>query len=216
MIKRWYQDSKTLSGVARMLLTAAGRSDILEDSGETALFERQLKYVITKLYEIKYPDLKARLFIPVDTSVPPGAESFVWRAYDWAGMARIISDMATDLPTVEIVGGEVSQICKTLGVSYKYSVQDILAAALTGVQINDEKARAARKANENALEQLAALGNADANLPGFLNNANVDVLTLSGFNGDWRNPSTTGAEILDDLNMIATECFKPHFGYLAP
>lgn len=209
--KRWYQDSATVAGVAAALLASAG---VKLDAGETALFARQLTHLVTKLQETRYPELRARDFIPVDGSINPGADSFVWRGYDWAGMAKIISDYATDLPTIQVVGGEVAQGIKTLGVSYEYSVQELAAASMAGYAISLEKARLARRANENAIEQLAAFGNPSENLPGFLNNANIPTLTIVGFTGDW--PTATGEEMLADLNAIANAVVTTTLGIWIP
>jgi hypothetical protein len=139
--------------------------DMRSDAGETAAFTRQLEYVMTEVYRVEYPELRAREFIPINSRVAAGAESFVWRLWDWVGMAKILSSFADDLPTVEIMAAEIAQVCKTLGIGYNYTVQDIAAAQLSGMPLDTEKASAARRAHENAIEVLAAVGNAAAGLP---------------------------------------------------
>jgi hypothetical protein len=185
--------------IGRLLETMGRRAD----AGETAAFARQLEYVKAQTYDVKYLQHKARMFIPVDSSVPSGAESFVWRAWDMAGMAKIISNYATDLPKVAILGAEVIQGIKSIGDSYGYSIQDVRAAAMSGTQLDTKLALAARRMIENKIENLAARGDAAAGLPGFVNNANVPLITAVGtdINGDWLN--ATSAEILADLNTIA-------------
>lgn len=191
------------AAVIAMLLAQMGVEHV--DANETAAFSRQLEYVKTQTFDVKYLDHKARSLIPVDGSIPNGAESFVWRAWDWHGMAAIISNFADDLPKVDVMAAEVVQGIKSLGASYGYSVQDLRAAQMAGVQLETKRATAARRAIENQIENIAAMGNSAAGLPGFLNNANVPLLTASGsdINGDWANPLTTSQEILDDLNTIA-------------
>lgn len=185
------------------------------DAGETAVFARQLQYVKTQTYDIRYPNLKARLFIPVDNSVPSGAESFVWRSYDWAGMASIIANFADDFPMVEVMGAEVIQGCKSIGDAYAYSIQDVRAATFGNTQLDVRRPQAARRAIENKIEQLAALGNSAAGLPGFLNNSNVPVLTAGGaITGNWA--SATPAQILADLHYIANSIVNTTNGVHAP
>jgi hypothetical protein len=173
------------------------------DAGETAAMARQLEYVKAETYEVKYLNLQARELIPVDGSVPSGAQSFVWYSWDWVGMAKIIANYADDLPKVQILGKEHIQGIKSLGDSYDYSIQDIRAAAMAGVNLDANKAKACRRAMENKIEQLAAKGDSAAGLPGLLNNANVPVLTATELVGDWANPATTSAQILADLHLIA-------------
>lgn len=185
------------------------------DANETATFTRKLEYVLNKTLDRKYPDLKARSFLPVNSEIPSGAESFVWRSFDYAGMARIIANFADDLPLVDVIAGERSQLLKSIADGFHYSIQDLRASALAGTQLDVKRAQAARKVCENTLEQIAAIGNAAAGLPGFVNNPNVTILSAPGdLTGNW--PSATSQQILDDLNtivrkMVVTtkEAFKP-------
>lgn len=186
------------------------------DSQETATFNRKLEYVLTRTYDKKYPDLKARLFLPVNTEIPTGAESFVWRAFDYAGMAKIIANFADDLPLVDVIAAEVAQKLKSVGDGYSYSIQDLRASAMAGTNLDTKRASAARKVIDNTIEQIAAIGNSAAGLPGFLNNANVTVLSAPGdIQGNW--PALTPKQILADLNAIvdkmvvtSKEAFKPN------
>lgn len=201
--------------VAYQILVPGGlmREDSVEsdlkrgDAGETAAWTRSLEYVIAETYRVEYPELRARQFIPVNTNVPAGAESYVWRIWDWAGMAKILSNFADDLPTVEIMAAEIAQACKSTGIGYTYSLQDLRAAALTGMNIDTEKASAARRAHENLFDKLAAFGDATVGLPGFLNNANVPIISAPGtLNGDW--DVSTAQECLDDLHAISASIYS--------
>lgn len=172
------------------------------DAGETAAFLRQLTYIFTKTFDKKYPELKARTFIPVNHEIPAGNESFVWRSWDLGGMAKIVSNFADDLPTVSVIAAEVTQGIKSFGDAYDYSLQDMKAAALTGNQLDVKKAFAARRVMENLVEQTAAFGNAGAGLPGFINNGNVPLLSAPGsLTGNW--PTATAVQMYDDLNAMA-------------
>lgn len=179
-------------------------ADIRNDAGETATFTRQLEHVITEVYRVQYPELRAQDFIPLDTSVPSGAQSFVWRIWDWRGMAKILDSYADDLPTVEIMGAERAQVIHSLGVGYSYSIQDQRAAAMAGFPLDTEKGNAAKRAHLNKIEVLAAFGDAAAGLPGMLNNPNVPLLTPPGdIAGDWMDPATSALSIKADLHTIA-------------
>lgn len=196
--RSWHTDSKFMHSlgrdIARLMRT---------DANETATFLRQLTYVVSRTFDRKYPDLRIRDFVPVNHEVNAGAESFVWRSFDWAGMAKIITDYATDLPAVDIIAGEATQPIKSIGDSYQYSIQDMRASQMAGTQIETKKAFAARRAMENAVENLGAFGNSAAGFTGFLNNANVPLLTGADITGGW--DSATSAQILDDLNFIAND-----------
>jgi hypothetical protein len=174
------------------------------DAGETAGFTRQLEFIETEIYKIEYPANRARDFIPVDSSVPDWAEEFTWRMWDWAGMAKIITNFSDDLPAVDVMAAEVHQKVRTLGDSFGYSINDLVVAAKMSTNLESEKGELARMAIENKVEQLSTFGDASAALPGFLNNANVPILSAPGsLNGDWLNPATTPQQILADLHAMA-------------
>lgn len=176
------------------------------DANETAAFARQLEFIKTQTYDIRYPNLKARKFIPVDSSVPSGAESFTWRAWDWMGMAKILANYADDLPKVDAQAAEVTQGIKSLGAQYGYTLQDLRAAAMApGMNLDTRRAFAARRAIENKVEQIAAKGDSAAGLPGMINNANVPLLLAGGgtITGDWAHSTPT--QILNDMHAIANK-----------
>ncbi len=184
-LRRLQEDMESIAGV-RM------------DAGETAMFARQLEHIYAQVYEIRYAQLKARRFFPVDTSVPSGAESFTYRMYNMFGAAAIIANYADDLPRVDVLGKEFSSLIKSLGASYGYSIQDIRRAAMAGAQLEVTKARAVRRAHEQSFDDIAAFGNAAAGLGGVTNNANVPLVTPD--NNPW--DTATSLQIIDDLNKL--------------
>ena len=182
------------------------------DAGETATLARQLEFIYAKTYDIKYTTLKARRFIPIDTSVDPGADFYTYRQWDMFGMAKIIANYADDLPRVDVLAKEYPAPIKSLGAAYGYSIQDLRRAAMSGSQLDAKRASATRRANEQAVDNIAAFGNADAGLGGFTNNVNVPLVAPD--NGPWSG--ATPLEIIADLNklvnsiIVATlETFEP-------
>ena len=102
------------------------------DAGETAALARQLEHIYAKTYDVKYAELKARRFIPIDTSVDAGAEFFTYRQWDIFGMAKLIANYADDLPRVDTLAREFAAPIKSLGASYGFSIQDMSRAAMSG------------------------------------------------------------------------------------
>lgn len=135
------------------------------DASQTMMFARQLEYIYTQTYDILYPEFKARLLVPVDTRVPSGAESFTYRSYEKKGQAKIVHNYGEDFPNADAVANEFPQKVVSLGCSYKFSIQDMRAAALAGVPLEAKKAEAARWAMESLLEDLAAVGDASGLTP---------------------------------------------------
>lgn len=190
-----------MSHLLSIVATCLAAMNFRADAGETAAFARQLEYVKTETYDVKYLNAIARELIPVDGSVPSGAMSFVWYSWDWRGMAKIVANYADDLPKVQILGKQNVQGIHSIATSYDYSIQDVRAAAMSGLPLDATKAKAVRRAVENKIENIAAKGDSAAGLPGLLNNAAIPVLTTTELVGDWATTATS-AEILADLHLI--------------
>jgi len=170
------------------------------DAGESLFFNRELEYVLTRAQEVTYPELRARLFIPVSNEAGPGAESITYYQFDKVGMAKIIADYASDLPRADVKGQKFTSPVESLGISFGYSMQEVRAAALAQRPLTTMKADAARRAHEQLVDEIGAFGDATTGLTGFLNNANVPA--GSATTGSWS--TATADQILEDMNEAVT------------
>lgn len=183
-----------------------------KDANESALFARQLEHVYSKTYDIKYPEFKARLFIPLDSSVPTGAETYTYRQFDEVGMAKLIANYADDLPDVTVFGKEFTGYCRGLGTAYSYSIQDVRRAAMAGMPLEMTLAQVARRVTEAKIDKLAAFGDSDAQLKGFLNHANVPLVTP--ITGTWSG--ATADQIVADLDKLVNSIVTGSKGIHVP
>lgn len=177
------------------------------DANETAVFARELESIRTETVETEFPELKARSFLPLEPNVDPGAETLVWYEFTDVGMAKMLVNYADDLETAESYGTKQTSPIEAHGIAYMYSTQDLRAWRKTGRPLDRRKAEGAKKAIERRIEQVTALGHTVRNVPGFLKNANIPLL-VTGINGDWDNVTTTPAQILADLHLIATAVWR--------
>jgi len=187
--------------LARLQADVYQHCNIRLDAGETAALAKQLEYVYAKTYDVKYAELKSRRFIPIDTSVDNAAEYFTYRQWNQFGMAKLIANYADDLPRVDALAKEFPAPIKSLGASYGFSVQDMRRAAKAGSQLETRRAAAARRAHEQAFDDIMAFGNDDAGILGFLNNPNVPV--VGAVTGAWVTTPATPLQIVEDLNTLA-------------
>lgn len=174
------------------------------DAGETAFFARELEAVKAKTYDIKFAPMKALSLMPVSSDAGEGAEAITYRSFEETGMARIISSYADDLPRADVRGQEFISPVRSIGCSYGYSHQEIRAAAFANRPLTTMQASAARRANDQKVNQLAWFGDSTFGLTGLLNNANIPSASVPN---DGTGPSTlwvnkTPDQILRDLNLI--------------
>ena len=174
------------------------------DSTTSLYFLRDLEHIKQKTYDIMKAPLRAFTLIPVESSVDSGAESITYRQYDQTGIAQIIANYADDLPRADVQGKEFTSTIKSIGDSYGYSLQDIRAAAHSGRPLQQRKANAALRAQQEKWEQIAWYGDAEYNLPGFLTNPNIPSSTAgatgTGSSTNWADK--TPQQIIDELNGL--------------
>lgn len=176
------------------------------DNAQTLFFQRELEYVYAKPFEVLRANLKARLLFPVNSEVPPWADRYVYKVLDRVGQAKMIQDYATDLPTVELIGKEVVAKIHDYGISYVYSIKEILAAMHGGFSLDGKKSEFAAKAVAEKENRLAFFGDASLNIVGVLNHPNIPTASVA--NGAAASPlwnTKTPDEILKDLNDSITQ-----------
>lgn len=174
------------------------------DAGESAFFARQLEEIRGRSYDLKLIELKARMLIPVDNSVPPGADAVTYRQYTAGGVAKLVASYSDDFPRADIFGKEFTVHPKSLGSSYGYNVQEIRAAQMTGLPLEQRRANAARRAIEEKIDKMGQVGDADTDCLGLLNQPTTTTFTVpNGANNATAWTTKTPSEILSDMNGIA-------------
>jgi hypothetical protein len=197
------------------------------DVADTAVFLRQITQIYEQTYDIKYADLKARKFIPVDSRVNPGADSFVWRQFDRRGVAHVVNNYADDFPNAEVVGKEYQTRVLSAGVSYQYTLQDLRAASMAGFPLETRKANTARRVMEELIENVACTGMVNTNAPvnandtipiyGLTNFPNILQGGTGGYTTlNWLAPTTTVAQVLADVNALQKTIFDTSLGVHTP
>lgn len=170
-------------------------------------FARQLEFIQARIYEFQYPTLKSFQLIPINYDVPAGAEYVTATQFQSVGRARIINSYADDLPESGIVGTQLTNPIQGIGTSYRYSHQEIRAAQLANVSLPIRLAEAARRANDQLVDNLAFFGNPAVGMTGFLNNPNVPTQAVpndgTGASTEWT--TKTPDQILRDMNLIVNQ-----------
>lgn len=149
------------------------------DANTQLFFERELEVVESTLYNVKYPNLKARLLIPPAFNYPRGTEQITYKQYDILGMAKIVANYATDFPRVSLKGKKFTSPVKRIADSYGYSIDDIEAAAMANVPLDTMEAMAAKRAIDQLENRIAYFGDTDTNLPGWFTNANIPTAAVA-------------------------------------
>ena len=169
---------------------------------EAGLFlERQLEYIRPQVFEVAYADIKYPTILPVTSEAGPGAQTFTYRVMDATGEFKLIADAADDLPRADISQVEKSINIRSFGGSFGYTVQELRAAQMANIALEQRRATAVRRAYEEKVEDVAMFGESSVGLQGFFNNATVDVVAADKWFSD---SGTTAQDMLDLLNYGVT------------
>jgi hypothetical protein len=169
---------------------------------EAGLFlERQLEYIRPQVFETVYADIKYPTILPVTAEAGNAAQTFTYRVMDSTGDFRLLADAADDLPRADISQVEKSINIRSFGGSFGYTVQELRAAQMANIALEQRRAAAVRRAYEEKVEEIAMFGEASASLAGFFNNSTVDVLQADKW---FTDSGTTSEEMLELLNFGVT------------
>ncbi len=168
----------------------------LDDAG--LFLDRQLEHIRPQVFEVEYADIKYPTILPVTAEAGPGSQTFTYRIMDATGDFKLISDAADDLPRADVSQTEKSINIRSFGGSFGYTVQELRAAQMANISLEQRRASAVRRAYEEKVESVAMFGEGSVSLAGFFNNATVDVISAN----KWFSTSgITAAEMLEILNQ---------------
>ena len=175
---------------------------IRSDADVGLFLARELETVLSRVFEVSYADIKYSLLFPISNEVGNGQDSYTYRVFDKQGSMKIIGDRAQDLPRADVLRKEVTQPVRSIGGSFAYTVQETRAAALVpGMNLEQRRANAVRRAYEEKMQQIAYFGETASNMKGFFNNNQVDKIVPD----KWFDSSTiTTDEMLELLNEVPT------------
>ena len=166
---------------------------------EAGLFlERQLEHIRPQVFEVAYADIKYPTILPVTSEAGNAAQTFTYRIMDSTGEFKLIADAADDLPRADISQVEKSINIRSFGGSFGYTVQELRAAQMANISLEQRRASAVRRAYEEKVENVAMFGESTVSLAGFFNNSTVDIIAADR----WFTGSTASGNSQDMLELL--------------
>lgn len=216
---RKHLDALVASGGEAMLQALAVgsnvRTTIHNDADQLAFLAQQLEHIYAGLYEQEYPELAMANgdVIPLDRSVPPGAETFGYYVYAGGGVAQWASSYSTgsDMPRTVIAGAKVEGRVQSMELGYGYTQRDVRNAAFAGLPLDRMLATPCREGHARKLNTAGSFGSEEHGIPGYYTHPNItviDVITQSGPTTLWASKTidqrladiALGINTLDDVS----------------
>jgi hypothetical protein len=170
----------------------------------TATLEaRDLEAIDRILYEAPKEELVARSLFNVKTDVHPGAETYGYNMLTRSGAAKIIANGADDLPLVDVDMTREFVRIYTIAAGFRFSIQELRQAQMTGQTVDATKAETARRAIAEKENSLAFSGDPKFNIVGLANATGIQVANAeaNGASNSTNWKSKTPAQIEEEIRV---------------
>jgi len=203
------------------------------DAAETLFVERALLWVETETYNTLFPPLEGLKYVPIDMSAPEGMKGTAYKQYTRTGIAKLVTERGGDLPTSKLFVREFQHQFYRLGMSYEYTLDDLLAAQASAqnggpaLNIDMEQALGAKEGINKALDAVSGIGSTtsttipglsvgigpDVGLLGLLNQPNASTYTpATGAQGStqwlFKTPDEKVADVVGQYGAMESGTYK--------
>jgi hypothetical protein len=169
------------------------------DAGEAVAFTvSQLAYTESQVWERLYLPMQCEEFVPITSEGGPAVDTIRYEIVDYTGQAAPNPGLGTDVPYADMVVGEKIFKVKGAAVGYRYTHQELLAAALLRKPVPTGRQEAAIRTYQRDVNNVALYGSTVLNLPGFFQHPSVG--SGNAPTGNWLT-SATPDQILSDVNV---------------
>lgn len=183
------------------------------DAAESAFVDRQLEFMYTQTYDIKFASLKANQLVPMSTQAGPGSVNVTYKQFDEAGLAKVVGHAAEDMPRVDVSVLEFTRPVRMVSAKYGWTLKEVAAAAQGGTPLQSRRAGALRRSIERKLDEIAALGEPEHGIAsGALNEGNV---TIDPSAGAWTTPATADT-IIGEIGAMLEGILNDSLGVEEP
>lgn len=165
------------------------------------------------LADIRYPTL-----VPVDTTAGEWTKTVTFYSNESVGRAGWFNGRAQDVPNVELLRDRDETRIQMAAIGYEYAQDEIAYAMRMGMNLEGDKAAAARRAYEEFVDQIALFGDPTKRMEGLFNSSRLSVGqaapvgTLNGQTASTRWADKTHVQIGFDLNGELKGQFNGTFG----
>lgn len=177
---------------------------VLNDA-QAVFYKRQLENIETEIYRVQYTDIMYRTLFPMKTNFPSWVQSSTYYTLDFVGQTEVSNSHAWDVKTVDVGLSPTTTSFVRHRIGYIISLDELAAAQAGNINLDPEKAMAARKIIEKRHNYITFFGDADTGIVGLFTDPNVTKSAVpngAGGNPEWS--TKTPQEILEDILAIFT------------
>lgn len=176
--------------------------DLRNDAATTAYVARQLEYLRPAMFEIQYPALKGKRWVPINSSMPVGAEQYTITIMDGVGEVKHVKDFAKDVSRVEVSTRQASMNVFSMAISYAWNINELRTAMYGNLPLPTKKAMLARDLMARKFDDILLTGDTLTGIKGLFNLTGTETYTVTadGTGGSATFETKNADKICRDLN----------------
>ena len=183
-----------------------GRLRVETNAQAFAYITENTQAVDSMIYEIMYTQHRLPEMVPMNTSIPEGAQTWAYRVVDGTGLGTWIDNDGTALPSATASQRLVPYLLGYAGIAARWTVDDLRVAQHAGFGLSDMTMRHAVEGAMDHMEMVGFSGDSARGLEGLTNLSTAAAptgsqvkLTTAAANQDFVSLQATPSEIVEDL-----------------
>lgn len=169
----------------------------------------QASRINATVYQTRYPAIRYRGLVPVDTTGPEWVKSITYFSLDGVGQAEWMNAGADDVPRAELVRAKTETTVSMAAIGYGWNLEELAQAQMLNIDLAPRKGQAARRASEEFIDNVAFFGDTSKGFYGITNQPGVTAgdaaATGTGSSTEWADK--TPGQIMADVNAVLTGVF---------
>jgi hypothetical protein len=174
----------------------------------------QANRIEREVYEVRYQDIQYQQLVPVDMTGPEWVNGVTYFSSDAVGRAGWFQGKADDVPHAEVTREKFEATVSMAAIGYDYDLEELGRAMTLGINLQTDKANAARRVAEEFIDRVAIFGDTTKNYTGLANNGSVTAgsAAATGTGSATTFASKTPDNVLADINGVITGGFTGTLG----
>jgi len=154
-------------------------TDAAEPSQGFGFATNNLQAIQSEIEEVLYLKFRLDQFVPINSAIAEGANSYAYRVKNQYGEAGFIDSYGKNAQSASASYELLSSVILQGGIDAMWSLQEVRSAQFAGIPLQSDTIEAATKACMDHIEKVGLLGDAGKGFEGLVNNSDIPDTTAA-------------------------------------
>jgi len=148
-------------------------NDVEANTQAVTFTTNNLQAIQAMVEEVLYTDFRLDAYFPIVTNIPEGARTYSYKVVNKYGRGKFIDNTGRDANSAQVSMGNVPYNLQYGGIIPSWTLEDLRAAAFTGLALDTETIKAGTEGCLDHIEIVGLSGSSDLGLTGLINSADI-------------------------------------------